>query len=91
MLRETNELKHNLLQKSYNQIPLQIQDQNGDALMTNEDHNEDADKQNEEDDSNFMEVEVSGLFIKHDFDHIILNDNEVEKFTNGQLTHSTMK
>ena len=59
--------------------------------MTNEDHNEDADKQNEEDDSNFMEVEVSGLFIKHDFDHIILNDNEVEKFTNGQLTHSTMK
>lgn len=44
-----------------------------------------------EDLSNYAEVEVSGIFIKHDFDHIILNEDEVEKYTNGKLTHSTMK
>jgi hypothetical protein len=38
-----------------------------------------------------MQVEVAGIFVKHDFDHIILDENEVEKFTNGQLTVSTMK
>lgn len=48
--------------------------------------------ENQEDDlQNFMEVEVSGIFIKHDFDHIILNEDEVEKYTNGNLTYSTMK
>ena len=44
-----------------------------------------------EDLSNYAEVEVSGIFIKHDFDHIILNEEEVEKYTNGKLTHSMMK
>ena len=48
-------------------------------------------KQEEEDLSNYAEVEVSGIFIKHDFDHIILNEDEVEKYTNGKLTHSMMK
>lgn len=41
------------------------------------------DEEDLEDLDNFAEVEVEGIFIKHDFDHIILNDNEVEKFTNG--------
>ncbi len=45
----------------------------------------------QEDLSNYAEVEVSGIFIKHDFDHIILNEDEVEKYTNGKLTHSMMK
>lgn len=45
----------------------------------------------QEDLSNYAEVEVSGIFIKHDFDHIILNEDEVEKYTNGKLTHSLMK
>lgn len=27
----------------------------------------------EEDLSNYAEIEVEGIFIKHDFDHIILN------------------
>ena len=44
----------------------------------------------EEDLSNYAEVEVEGIFIKHDFDHIILNEDEVEKYTNGKLTHSMM-
>jgi hypothetical protein len=38
-----------------------------------------------------MEVEVEGIFIKHDFDHIILHEDEVEKYTNSNLTYSTMK
>jgi hypothetical protein len=48
-------------------------------------------KNEEEDLQNFMEVEVEGIFIKHDFDHIILHEDEVEKYTNGNLTYSTMK
>lgn len=44
-----------------------------------------------QEDENFMEVEVEGIFIKHDFDHIILHEDEVEKYTNGNLTYSTMK
>jgi hypothetical protein len=60
-----------------------------DAVMTDEGQiKEQAAK---EDLSNYAEVEVSGIFIKHDFDHIILNEDEVEKYTNGKLTHSTMK
>ena len=40
------------------------------------------DPEKEDDDlENFAEVEVEGIFVKHDFDHIILNDQEVEKFT----------
>ena len=45
----------------------------------------------DEDLSNYKEVELSGIFIKHDFDHIILNENEVEKYTKGNLTYSTLK
>jgi hypothetical protein len=53
---------------------------------------EDVQMENQgEDLSNYAEVEVSGIFIKHDFDHIILNEDEVEKYTNGKLTHSLMK
>ena len=40
---------------------------------------------------NMQEVEVSGIFIKHDFDHIILNSDEIEKYTAGDLSISTMK
>ena len=47
--------------------------------------------QEEDDLQNYMEVEVEGIFIKHDFDHIILHEDEVEKYTNGNLTYSTMK
>ena len=47
--------------------------------------------ENEEEFENFMEVEVEGIFIKHDFDHIILHEDEVEKYTNRNLTYSTMK
>ena len=42
-----------------------------------------AEQNPEEDLENFVEVEVEGIFVKHDFDHIILNDDEIEKFTNG--------
>lgn len=49
------------------------------------------DTNQKEDLSNYKEVEVNGIFIKHDFDHIILNPNEIEKYTNGNLTWSTMK
>ena len=52
---------------------------------------EDVQMDTGEDLSNYAEVEVSGIFIKHDFDHIILNEDEVEKYTNGKLTHSLMK
>ena len=40
---------------------------------------------------NFFEVEVSGIFIKHDFDHIIINEGEVENYSNGDLSLSTLK
>ena len=49
------------------------------------------DTNQKEDLSNYKEVEVNGIFIKHDFDHIILSPNEIEKYTNGNLTWSTMK
>ena len=38
-----------------------------------------------------MQVAVDGVFIKHDFDHIILADDEVEKYTNGDMTLSMLK
>lgn len=41
--------------------------------------------------SNMREVQVEGIFIRHDFDHIIMDENEVEKYTNDDLTFSTMK
>lgn len=44
-----------------------------------------------EDLSNYKEVEVNGIFIKHDFEHLILDPNEIEKYTKGNLTWSTMK
>ena len=41
----------------------------------------------------FNEVEISGIFIKHDFDHIIIDEDidEVAKYTKGDLTCSTMR
>lgn len=45
----------------------------------------------DEDLENFMEVEVGGIFIKHDFDHVILEESEVEKYSLQKLTYSTMK
>jgi|APCry1669189768_1035252.scaffolds.fasta_scaffold62094_1 hypothetical protein len=47
--------------------------------------------ENQEDLSNYKEVEVNGIFIKHDFEHLILDPDEVEKYTHGNLTWSTMK
>lgn len=47
--------------------------------------------QAEEQDENFCEVSVEGVFIKHDFDHIIVQPDEVEKYTNGDLSISTLK
>ena len=49
------------------------------------------DDEKKEDLSNYKEVEVNGIFIKHDFEHLILDKDEVEKYTNGNLTWSTMK
>ena len=51
----------------------------------------DKDQDAIDDDSNIREVEVEGIFIKHDFDHILMNEDEVEKYTNDDLTFSTMK
>jgi hypothetical protein len=48
-------------------------------------------KMKEEEESNFMEVEVEGIFIKHDFDHFIVDEEEVDKYTLNKLTHSKMK
>ena len=41
------------------------------------------DDENKEDLSNYKEVEVNGIFIKHDFEHFILHSDEVEKYTHG--------
>mmetsp|Transcript_11809 Transcript_11809/g.19953 ORF Transcript_11809/g.19953 Transcript_11809/m.19953 type:complete len:275 (-) Transcript_11809:10-834(-) len=38
-----------------------------------------------------MEVDVEGIFVKHDFDHVILDEEEVEKYTQRKLAVSTMK
>lgn len=78
VMLETNILRNQIQAQG---IPKQVKP-NDDQIMENE---EDDDLQN------YMEVEVSGIFIKHDFDHIILNEDEVEKYTNGNLTYSTMK
>ena len=62
--------------------------------IESKDANEDyqmQDQEEEEDLDNFMEVEVSGIFIKHDFDHILVDESEVEKYMKNKLTHSTMK
>lgn len=40
---------------------------------------------------NFYEVKVDGIFIKHDFDHIILDSDELEKYTSNELSLSTLK
>jgi len=42
-------------------------------------------------DDNFCEITVKGVFIKHDFDHILVNADEVPKYTNGDLSLSTLK
>lgn len=42
---------------------------------------EDKEMEGDEDLENFMEVEVGGIFIKHDFDHVILEESEVEKYS----------
>ena len=80
-------MKNQALKDSYANIPKQIKQSNDqqDLEMVDEQARQDEDLEN------FNEVEVEGIFIKHDFDHIILGDDEVEKFTNGQLTYSTMK
>ena len=87
VITETNQIREQMtktIEKPFSQLP-QIED----AIM--EDDTQIKEQPPKEDFSNFAEVEVSGIFIKHDFDHIILNEDEVEKYTNGKLTHSTMK
>jgi hypothetical protein len=44
-----------------------------------------------EDLNNFCELNVEGVFIKHDFEHIIVKPDEVSKYTNGDLSLSTLK
>lgn len=51
----------------------------------------DAHMEHADEHANFVEVAVDGVFIKHDFDHIILAEDEVEKYTNGDMTLSTLK
>jgi hypothetical protein len=36
-------------------------------------------------------VKVDGVFIKHDFDHIMLDPEELDKFTHNELSLSTLK
>jgi len=36
-------------------------------------------------------VDVEGIFVKHDFEHVVLQEDEVEKFTQNKLTFSTMQ
>lgn len=49
------------------------------------------DQQFEEED--FNEVDISGIFIKHDFDHVILDADadEIARYTSGDLACSTMR
>lgn len=44
-------------------------------------------------DDNFNEVDISGIFIKHDFDHVILDADadEIARYTSGDLACSTMR
>ena len=54
----------------------------------------DGEQQEEADLDNFAEIDISGLFVKHDFEHMILKEDdatELEKFTQGVLTHKIMK
>ena len=60
-------------------------------VKNGENAGDDANDQDMADVSNMREVQVEGIFIKHDFDHIIMDENEVEKYTNDDLTFSTMK
>lgn len=52
---------------------------------------EDVDMTEDKELDNFVEVDIEGIFIKHDFDHIIVDQDEVEKYTNGRLIHCSMK
>ena len=51
---------------------------------------EDAEMEAEDEWGNMREIQVEGIFIKHDFDHIITTEAEVEQFTDDHLTFSTM-
>jgi len=71
----------NQIKASYNQtIPKQIADAT-----------EDVEMQPAEDLNNFCELSVEGVFIKHDFEHIIVKPDEVPKYTKGDLSLSTLK
>ena len=52
---------------------------------------EDVQMEDEEDLSNYVEVDIDGIFVKHDFEHVILKEDEVEKFTQNKLTFSRMR
>ena len=47
--------------------------------------------QDEKDLENFVEVDVEGIFIKHDFDHMIIDECEIEKYMNGRLRTCSLK
>ena len=44
-------------------------------------------------DGNYQEVDISAVFIKHDFDHLIVLEDpeEIVRYTNGDLGCSIMK
>ena len=43
--------------------------------------------------NNYQEVDISAVFIKHDFDHLIVTEDpdEISRYTNGDIGCSTMK
>ena len=40
--------------------------------------------------NDYKEVKIKGVFIKHDFNQIIVSEDEVSKYTHGALQVSTM-
>ena len=95
VIQHTEEVQADLIQRSL-KMQKQVQYKE-DVLMDDDDEgqlmkDEENDRLEEQDDlKNYREVEVQGIFVKHDFDHIILDEDEIEKYTNGNLTFSTMK
>lgn len=60
-------------------------------MLENNTNEKDEEMVNEE--SDFKQVEIAGVFIKHDFDQIIVaeDEEEIERFTTGDILCSKMQ
>lgn len=65
----------------------------GPLLKQLENGGNEKDEEMVDEESEFKQIDIAGVFIKHDFDQIIVaeDEEEVERFTTGDILCSQMK